>query len=83
MKRMYGDFEMNEFSPPKKDQKSRRKRSSLNHDIPDGGPQFHDDIKENHAGSGDSYFSNIRSSRQSLGKTHAVNESGRYFIYFN
>ena len=81
MKRMYGDFEMNEFAPPRKDSTYRRKRTATNHDIPDGGPRFRDDPKDDpHSGSGDSYFSNIRNTRQSFGKAQAANDSGRYML---
>ena len=77
MKRMYGDFEMNEFPPPIKEPTYRRKRRATNHDIPDGGPNFHDDKSDPHAGSGDSYFSKIRKPRQSFGKAQNANDSGR------
>ncbi|KAK0171226.1 hypothetical protein PV328_008977 [Microctonus aethiopoides] len=81
MKRMYGDFEMDdEYGPMTSSSPRRRKKRSSNkdHDLPDGGPSLMEKelfdpefIKD-----GDSFFDKIRNPRQSLRPTNH-SETGR------
>ena len=85
MKRMYGDFEMTSgygSSTRESGHRTRRRRKSrevVKHDIPDGGPSFHRKSEPTIEADGDSFFANIRKTRnprQSPGKNRN-NESGR------
>ncbi|CAK9801693.1 Protein spaetzle 3 [Anthophora quadrimaculata] len=84
MKRMYGDFEMSSgYGPPIREsghrtRKRRKSREARKHDIPDGGPSFHYDLNPEIEANGDSFFANVRKTRnprQSTGKNK--NDSGR------
>ncbi|XP_003398592.1 protein spaetzle 3 [Bombus affinis] len=84
MKRMYGDFEMSSGygsptrEPSHRTRRRRKSREATKHDIPDGGPSFHDELDPEMEADGDSYFANIRKTRnprQSPGKNR--NDSGR------
>lgn len=87
MKRMYGDFEMSSGygsptrEPSHRTRRRRKSREATKHNIPDGGPSFHDELDPEMEADGDSYFANIRKTRnprQSPGKNR--NDSGRYFL---
>ncbi|XP_003701081.1 spaetzle domain-containing protein 3 [Megachile rotundata] len=84
MKRMYGDFEMNSGygsssrEPGHRTLKRRKTREATNHDIPDGGPRFQDDLDVEIQANGESFFGNVRRTRnprQSSEKNR--NDSGR------
>lgn len=87
MKRMYGDFEMSSGygsptrEPSHRTRRRRKSREATKHDIPDGGPSFRDELDPEMEADGDSFFANIRKTRnprQSPGKNR--NDSGRYFL---
>lgn len=84
MKRMYGDFEMNSGygattkEPGHRTLKRRKSREATKQDIPDGGPSFREDLDREIQANGDSFFGNVRRTRnprQSSEKNR--NESGR------
>ncbi|CAD1472380.1 unnamed protein product, partial [Heterotrigona itama] len=84
MKRMYGDFEMSSgYGSPTKEpghrtRRRRKSREATEHNIPDGGPSFRDELHPKIEADGDSFFANIRrirNPRQSPGKNR--NDSGR------
>lgn len=84
MKRMYGDFEMSSGygsptrEPGHRTRRKRKSREAKEHDIPDGGPSFHDKLHPEIKPDDDSFFANVRSirnPRQSSGKNR--NNSGR------
>lgn len=87
MKRMYGDFEMSSgYGSPTREtghhrtrRRRRKSREAVKHDIPDGGPNFRDELNPEIEANGDSFFANVRKTRnprQSPGKNHK--DSGRY-----
>ncbi|XP_061936716.1 protein spaetzle 3, partial [Apis cerana] len=86
MKRMYGDFEMSSgYGSPTREtghhrtrRRRRKSREAVKHDIPDGGPNFRDELNPEIEANGDSFFANVRKTRnprQSPGKNHK--DSGR------
>ncbi|XP_053978206.1 protein spaetzle 3 [Hylaeus volcanicus] len=84
MKRMYGDFEMSSGygsttrEPGHRTRRRRKSREAGEDDIPDGGPSFQDPLDPDIEVNGDSFFGNVRKTRnprQSPGKNR--NESGR------
>ncbi|XP_034934726.1 protein spaetzle 3 [Chelonus insularis] len=82
MKRMYGDFEMDkDHGPETSSSPRRRKRRSFDdYDFPDGGPSLRrDPLKPGTVEGGDSFFSQIRNTRQAPKNVpkNTPNDTGR------
>ena len=92
MKRMYGDFEMDEdYGSPTREPggNHRRRRNTKQHDLPDGGPSLRDENHHHHhdhhqkrsdprvVEGGESFFRKVRNTRQSFNNKKS-NDSGRY-----